>query len=777
MEATQSAVAASTGTNSDLHRALGLTDEERDEIEVVLGRSPNPLELALFGVMWSEHCSYKSSRLHLRRLPTEAPHVLVGPGENAGVVDAGDGIAVALRIESHNHPSAIEPYQGAATGVGGILRDIFTMGARPIAVMDPLFFGDLGDARQRWLIEGVVAGISGYGNSVGVPTVGGELTFDRCYAHNPLVNVLCLGVLPIDRLVLGRATGAGNLAVLLGASTGRDGIGGVSVLASAGFGDAHDAEATQAAKRPSVQVGDPFEEKRLIEACLELLDAKLVVGIQDLGGAGLACATSETAARGGMGMDVDVRAVPRREPGMEPAEVMTSESQERMLAIVAPENVARLEEVCRRWEVRAAVIGRVTEPAPGQPGHLRVMDGFDGAVLADVPAAALSEDAPLYHRPLHRPGDQDARVLDDPGALAAPADCGADLLRLLVDPTWVYRQYDHQLFLNTVGPPGGDAALLRLAAPGLPPSERGLALTTDSNPAWCSIDPRAGTAATVAESTLNLACAGARAVAVVNCLNFGNPEHPEVMWQLSEAVDGMADACRAFALPVVGGNVSLYNESAGTDIDPTPVIGALGLVDRLVARPPGMGLVEGGSLVLLDVSVGATSGRSTAPSLGGSRWAVECRGHRNGRLPVLDPGGHARLVDFVRGLVAEGLAGGPGLVAGIHDVSGGGLAVALAEMAAQGGVGCRVAGVADHRELFTEAPSRVVVCTNRHSELVSRAAEADVGFRVLGEAGGDRLLIEGLVDLPVVEVADAWRSRLPALLDDLAPAVADDQAG
>ncbi|HEX3980917.1 MAG TPA: phosphoribosylformylglycinamidine synthase subunit PurL, partial [Acidimicrobiales bacterium] len=702
-----------------LHRALGLTDGEYDEIEAVLRRPPNHLELALFGVMWSEHCSYKSSRIHLRRLPTEAPYVLVGPGENAGVIDAGDGIAVAIRIESHNHPSAIEPYQGAATGVGGILRDIFTMGARPIAVMDPLFFGDLAEARQQWLIEGVVAGISGYGNSVGVPTVGGEITFDRCYAQNPLVNVLCMGVLPTERLVLGQASGPGNLAVLLGSSTGRDGIGGVSVLASAGFGDEEDG--AEAAKRPSVQVGDPYEEKRLIEACLELLDAKLVVGIQDLGGAGLVCATSETAARGGVGMDVDVTAVPRREPGMAPYEVMTSESQERMLAIVAPDDLARVQEVCRRWEVRAAVVGRVTDPPAGQPGRLRILDGFDGDVLADLPATALSDDAPLYHRPMAQPGDHEARAADDPGALAAPSDCGPDVMALLCDASWIYRQYDHQLFLNTVDGPGGDAAVLRLAAPGLPPSEKGLALTTDSNPAWCAIDPRAGTAATVAEGALNVACSGARPMAVVNCLNFGNPEHPEVMWQLSEAIDGMSEACTGLGLPVIGGNVSLYNESAGVDIDPTPVIGVLGLVDRLAARPPGVTLVEDASLILLDASVGVTTDRRSPPSLAGSRWAVEVRGHRHGTLPTLDLGGHGRLVSFVSAIVGEGMADAPSavdgsrigapLVSGVHDVSGGGLGVALAEMAVRSGVGFSVAGVADHHELFTEAPSRVVVCT------------------------------------------------------------------
>ncbi len=756
-------------SSEPLHRALGLTDGERDEVEAILGRPPNHLELALFAVMWSEHCSYKSSRVHLKRLPTEAPHVLVGPGENAGVIDAGDGIAVAIRIESHNHPSAIEPYQGAATGVGGILRDIFTMGARPIAVMDPLFFGDPADARQQWLIEGVVAGISGYGNSVGVPTIGGELTFHDCYAQNPLVNVLCMGVLPTERLVLGAATGVGNLAVLLGSSTGRDGIGGVSVLASAGFGGG-DAEA-EAAKRPSVQVGDPYEEKRLIEACLELLDAKLVVGIQDLGGAGLVCATSETAARGGVGMDVDVSAVPRREPGMEPYEVMTSESQERMLAIVTPADLARVEEVCRRWEVRSAVVGRVTDPADGQPGALRIMDGFDGEVLGDVPAGALSDDAPLYHRPLARPRDHEARAANDPGTLAAPADCGADVLSLLADPSWVYRQYDHQLFLNTVDGPGGDAAVLRLAAPGLPASSKGLALTTDSNPTWCSIDPRAGTAATVAEGALNVACAGARPMAVVNCLNFGNPEHPEVMWQLSEAIDGMSEACLGLGLPVIGGNVSLYNESYGTDINPTPVIGVLGLIDHLAVRPPGLTLVDGASLVLLDGRVGSppTPG---PPSLAGSRWAVEVRGHRDGTLPGLDLAAHRRLVEFVTGIVAEGVADHAGtapLVSGIHDVSGGGLGVALTEMAVRSGIGLAVSGVADHHELFTEAPSRVVVCTTDRAALVARAADAGVGFRVLGTTGGDRVVVDGLVDLDLATATTAWRDRLPALLDELAP--------
>ncbi|MHB1775764.1 MAG: phosphoribosylformylglycinamidine synthase subunit PurL [Acidimicrobiales bacterium] len=748
-----------------LHRALGLTDAELSAIEAVLGRPPNRLELSLYSVMWSEHCSYKSSRAHLGRLPTEGPGVLVGPGENAGVVDAGDGIAVAIRIESHNHPSAIEPHQGAATGVGGILRDIFTMGARPLAVMDPLFFGPLDEPRQRWLLEGVVGGVAAYGNSVGVPTVGGELTFDPCYRQNPLVNVLCLGALPVQRLVLGRASGAGNLAVLLGATTGRDGIGGVSVLASAGFsGEA----GTTDDKRPSVQVGDPFEEKRLIEACLGLLDQGLVVGIQDLGGAGLACATSETAARGGVGMDVDVSAVPRREDGMAPWEVMTSESQERMLAIVTPAAWPAVAELCRRFEVRATVVGRVTEPEPGPDGRpvgrLRVRDGDGGPVLADVPAASLAVDAPRYHRPLAPPADLDRHRAGEPAKLVGPSDWGADLRALLADPSWVYRQYDHQLFLNTVEGPGGDAALLRLAGPGLPPSTRAVAVTTDSNPRWCRLDPRAGVALVLAEALANLACVGARAVAVVNCLNFGNPEHPEVMWQLSETVDGLAGACAAFGLPVVGGNVSLYNESGGADIDPTPVLGTLGLLDRLAARPPGVGWAEGSGIVLLGARRAA--GPGDAHPLAGSRWAAERRGVRTGSLPPLDAAAHSGLVELVRSVVAEAVAGGPPLLTGVHDVSGGGLAVALGEMAVTSGTGARVWGCAGGAELFCELPSRVLAATGRPEELCARAVAAGVPAEVVGAAGGDRLVVDGLLDVDVARLRHGWRSALPGALGE-----------
>jgi phosphoribosylformylglycinamidine synthase II len=739
-----------------LHRQLGLTDDEFEAVAKILGRVPNHLELALYAVMWSEHCSYKSSRMHLRRLPTEGPLVLVGPGENAGVVDAGDGIAVAIRIESHNHPSAIEPYQGAATGVGGILRDIFTMGARPLAVMDPLFFGTPDDARQRWLVEGVVSGISGYGNSVGVPTVGGELTFDHCYAQNPLVNVLCMGALPVERLVLGIASGPGNLAVLLGSSTGRDGIGGVSVLASAGFsGD--DAGAADDTKRPSVQVGDPFEEKRLIEACLELLDTKLVVGIQDLGGAGLACATSETAGRGGVGMDVDVSAVPRREEGMEPWEVMTSESQERMLAIVTPDAWPAVAAICAKWEVRATVIGTVTEPEPDGGGRLRIRDGLEGPVLADVPAASLSDDAPLYDRPRHAP----ARVAAAPPA--PPDDCARDLLALLRSPTWVYRQYDHQLFLNTVVGPGADAALLRLAGPGLPPSDRGVALTTDSNPRACALNPRRGTALVLAEGVANVACVGATPVAVVNCLNFGNPEHPEVMWQLSECIDGMAEACRAFSLPVIGGNVSFYNESGGADIDPTPVLGVLGLVAALHASPPGLDWSVGDTLVL----IGSRRAADGTFPLDGTRWATERRQHRSGEIEAVDFAAHAAASAFVAALVAAQVAGSDDdpLVHAVHDVSGGGLAVALAEMAVAASTGCSV-DIDDAAELFTELPSRFVVATGRPDDLCARAAQFGVPAAVLGHATGDRVTVGTLLDLPVGELSRAHEGNLALALGE-----------
>ncbi|MFP5327295.1 MAG: phosphoribosylformylglycinamidine synthase subunit PurL [Acidimicrobiia bacterium] len=723
-----------------VHRQLGLTDDEAARIADILGREPNHLELAMYGVMWSEHCSYKSSAIHLRHLPSEAPWVLVGPGEGAGVIDAGDGIAVAIRIESHNHPSAIEPYQGAATGVGGIIRDVFTMGARPIAVMDPLRFGTLDDPRTRWIFEGVVSGISGYGNSVGVPTVGGETVFDETFAGNPLVNVFCLGVMPKERLVLGRASGEGNLAILIGSSTGRDGIGGAT-MASEEFSDDEEAERS---KRPNVQVGDPFEEKLLIEACLQLLDEGLVVGVQDLGAGGVTGATSETSAKGGVGMDVDVRAVHLREPGMDPWEIMLSESQERMLAIVTPANLDKVLEICRHWDVDASVIGRVTGS-----GRLRVLDGSgpDAAVLADIPAASLEEDKPRYDRPRAEPVNRPVLPTD-----LVSKDPTAELLDLLVDPSWVYRQYDHQLVLNTVEAPGGDAAVLKLKAPGLPPTKRGLAVSTDGNSRWCAVDPRDGMAMVVAESALNVACSGARPVALVNCLNFGNPEHPEVMWQLSEAVDGMAEACRVLGFPVIGGNVSLYNASSGVDIDPAPVVATLGLIETLDRRPPGVRMIENGRLVLL--------GDPDADTLGGSLWAKQVHGAKGGPLPTLDLVAHTDLVLFVTEIVTDGLA------AGIHDVSEGGLAVCLAEMAVRSGVGCRVVGPSTAGQLFSEAPSRVVVCAEPEAaqEIVRRAGEAGVPASFLGASGGDRIVIGDAIDVSVAEARAAWQGAIPNAL-------------
>lgn len=725
-----------------VHRSLGLTDSEFDDIKRILGRDPNHLELAMYSVMWSEHCSYKSSRIHLKRLPTEAPHVLVGPGENAGVIDVGDGIAIALRIESHNHPSYIEPYQGAATGVGGIIRDIFTMGARPIAVMDPLRFGPLDDARSRWVAEGVVSGISGYGNSVGVPNVGGETVFDDTYIGNPLVNVLCVGILPKERLVLGVASGVGNVAVLLGSTTGRDGIGGVSVLASAGFSD----DEADADKRPSVQVGDPFEEKRLIEACLQLLDEGLVVGIQDLGGAGLSCAASETASRGGVGMDFDVAAVPRREEGMEPFEVMTSESQERMLAIVEPEGVDRVLEICEKWEIRSTVVGRVTEG-----GALRIVDGMDGECVGEVPAASLHEDAPLYDRPMAEPADLAEFRADSADALPAPADVAADLAALLMDATWVSSQYDSQLFLNTVVGPGGDAALLRLKHPTTgADTGRGIALSTDGNHRACAIDPHIGTSWTVAESLMNLACVGARPMALVNCLNFGNPEHPEVMWQLSASVDGMGEACEAFDLPVIGGNVSLYNESRGSNIDPTPIVGVIGVVDDLSTPPPGMAWDDGDRLMLLGPEAGGLSG---------SKWAFQ-QGHRRGSIDPIDYEAHRRVADLVRGLVNDGV------VSAVHDVSTGGLGACAAEMAIASGVGCTLARVPDHATLFSESPSRVLVAVSPEmmGDVETRASAGGVPFARVGLATGDRMTIKGLLDVAVSDLDSSFRDRLPEAL-------------
>jgi len=741
-----------------------------------LGREPTDLELAMYAVMWSEHCSYKSSRAYLSRFPTSAPWVLVGPGEGAGVVDIGDGLAIAVRIESHNHPSAVEPYEGAATGVGGIIRDIFPMGARPIALMDPLRFGALDDARTRYLFEGVVSGISGYGNSVGVPTVGGEAVFDDTYRDNPLVNVLCLGILPQERLVLARAEGAGNLAVLLGSSTGRDGIGGASVLASAGF------EAGGAGKRPSVQVGDPFEEKRLIEACLELLDRRLAVGVQDLGAAGLSCAASETAAKGGVGMDVDIARVAKREPVMNAVEVMTSESQERMLAIVEPTRLQDVLELARKWEIRATVVGRVTDSdrfrvfdgsfdalgVPGENATPPIGDtapdvSSDRAPLADVPVGSLG-DGPLYHRPAQRPAAQDALLADDPAPrlrakFPAGSNLSGELLALLATPTiadktWVSRQYDHQLFLSTVAGPGADAAVLRVKG-----TPKALALATDGKARFCHLDPRVGSQLVVLEAARNVACTGARPLALVNCLNFGDPEHAEVMWQFVEVVEGMSAACEALGIPVIGGNVSFYNASRGTDIHPTPVVGVLGLIDELDDAPPSARLGAGESIIVLG---------ETRPELGGSEWAAIVHGLDGGAPPIADLDAAVRLHALVADLVRERE------VAGVHDVSDGGLAVALCEMAFAGDAGFRVdlatapgaRSCSAAEAAFGESTSRVVVSVgaDQVAAVLGAAAAAGVPAAVIGDAGGDQCIADGAFSVPRSEARRVWQEAIPTLM-------------
>ncbi len=759
-------------TQQPLHRALGLTDAEYAQIEETLERPANDFELAVFSLLWSEHCGYKHSRLELRRLPTNGARVLQGPGENAGVIEVGDGLAVAFKVESHNHPSAVEPYQGAATGVGGIIRDIFSMGARPIALMDPLRFGSLDDARTRYLFEGVVSGISGYGNSVGVPTVGGEVVFDDTYRGNPLVNVLCLGILPTERLVLARAEGPDNLAVLLGSSTGRDGIGGASVLASASF------EAGDEVKRPSVQVGDPFEEKRLIEACLELLDAKLAVGVQDLGAAGLSCAASETAAKAGAGMDVDVARVAKREPGMNPVEAMTSESQERMLAIVEPVNLDAVLALARRWEIRATVVGRVTDTA-----RFRIYDGLFDAIgvpgenpeppigdeppaitsdappIADVPVESLG-DGPLYHRPLARPESQEARQAADPAPqlrdkFPAGSDLSGELLALLATPTiadktWVSRQYDHQLFLNTVAGPGADAAVLRVKD-----TAKAVALSTDGKARFCRLDPRTGGRLVVLEAARNVACSGARPIALVNCLNFGNPEHPEVMWQFSEVVEGMSEACEALGIPVIGGNVSFYNASGDDDIHPTPVAGVIGLIDELRERPPAASLRAGDDIVVLG---------EIRPELGGSEWAAVVHGLDGGMPPAADLDRARAVHELVASLVRDSA------ITGVHDLSDGGLAVALAEVSVGGQVGIRVElnfdGCTPAEACFAE-PASVVVCgvdPRETAAVCGAAAAAGVPARVVGVAGGDRLIAKGAFDVALADATHAWRDALPALM-------------
>jgi phosphoribosylformylglycinamidine synthase subunit PurL len=688
-------------------------------------------------VVWSEHCSYKSSRLHLKTLPTSGARVLQGPGENAGAVDIGDGLAAVFKIESHNHPSFIEPYQGAATGVGGILRDIFTMGARPIAILDSLRFGPPDTPRNRRILAGVVAGIGGYGNAFGCPTVGGEVAFDRCYDGNPLVNAMCLGIVRSDAIFRGRAEGVGNTVFYVGAKTGRDGIHGAT-MASAEFGEKSEE------KRPTVQVGDPFMEKVLLEACLEAMKTGAVVGIQDMGAAGLTCSSSEMGARAGTGIEIDVARVPKREDGMTAYEVMLSESQERMLLVAERGREDEVVRVFEKWDLHAEPIGRVTDGA-----RLR---GWNGTRLeADVPNAGLTDAAPVYDRAWVEPRNPAAD--EDVLALPPPADLGDALLRVLASPTvaskrWVQRQYDSTVRTNTLVGPGSDAAVVRVKG-----TRKALALSTDCNGRYCWLDPFEGARLAVAEACRNVAASGAVAIGATNCLNFGNPERPEIMGQLVRAIAGIGDACRGLGVPITGGNVSLYNETDGVAIHPTPVIGVVGLLED-ASRLPASSFREAGDAAYL---LG-----TTGEDLGGSELVQVIHGRAAGRPPRLDLGAEKRL----HALTAEAAAAG--LLRSAHDPSDGGLAVALAECCfsdgdvGRGGRFELPAGLRPDVLLFSETPSRMLVTTRDEPRLQELARRHGVACARLGAVGGERLalLAEGrvLLDLPLARLHEAWLS-------------------
>jgi phosphoribosylformylglycinamidine synthase len=730
-----------------LHRRLGLTDGELEAIVSAIGRQPNDFELAVFSLLWSEHCGYKHSALLLRRLPTGGPRVLQGPGENAGVIDAGDGLGVAFKVESHNHPSAIEPFQGAATGVGGILRDIVAMGARPIALLDSLRFGELASAHSRRLLDGAVRGIGHYGNCVGVANVGGEVVFEPGYEQNCLVNAMCVGVLPAERLQTARAAGPGNVVVLFGARTGRDGIGGASVLAS------QDIDQGDAEKRPSVQIGDPFCGKRMIECSLELVEAGLLEALQDLGAAGLASSSSEMAARGPVGIELDLDRVPLREDDLQPFEVMLSESQERMLAVVAPERLPAVQAVCERWELAHAVVGRVVEGD-------RLVCRWHGDVVGDIPATALVDACPRYALEPVRPERLAPAALPADAWPAPPADLGATLVRLLGAPNvcgkaWVYGQYDQLVGSGTVLRPGGDAAVVRLT-----PSERSIAVALDGNGRRTWLDPRAGGAAAVCEAALNVACTGAEPAAITNCLNFGNPERGETPHALTEAVEGMAEACRALGLPVVSGNVSLYNEHAGGPIPPTPVVGCVGLLERAELAVPA-GLRAAGDRVLL-------LGDGTAPALDGSEYQRTVYEAVAGRPPAPDLAARARLHALLAAAARERV------LRSAHDAADGGLAVAIAEAALPAGLGVelRVPDLAGRPDvtLFGEGAGAVVVSVTPADEarLVALAAEHGVPCEALGAATADGVLRiacgSAALAVPAADAAQAYAATLPAAM-------------
>ncbi len=726
-----------------VHRQLGLTDDEYQQIGVLMGREPNHFELAVFSLLWSEHCGYKHSRAVLRRFPTDGPAVLQGPGENAGVVDVGDGLGVAFKVESHNHPSAVEPFQGAATGVGGILRDVFAMGARPIAILDSLRFGDPATERTRRLLDGAVRGIGHYGNCVGVANIGGEVRFDPGYEQSCLVNAMCIGVLKASDLKSATAAGIGNLVVLFGARTGRDGIGGASVLAS------QDIDAGGDEKRPTVQIGDPYMGKRLIETSLELVRDDVLVGLQDLGAAGLASSASEMASRGPVGVRLDLAKVPLREADMEPFEIMISESQERMLACVEPARLAEVEALCARWELECAVIGEVV---PGE----NLICTYGDEVVGDIPVAALVDDCPRYALDPERP----ARLVDAPltvAELPAAPDATDALRSLLAAPNIaskaaIFQQYDQIVGGGTVIRPGADAGVVRL-----PGSKRAIAAALDGSGRRTWLDPRRGGRQAVAEAARNVACAGGRPLAITNCLNFGNPERGETPYMFVEAVEGMAEACEALQAPVVSGNVSLYNEHSGGPIPPSPIVGCVGLIED-AARSVGAAPKAGATIVLLG---------NTAPTIDGSEYQAHVHGAAAGRIPDVDLTAEAKLIDVLVEAAATGVSHAA------HDAAEGGLAVAAAKMAIAGRIGIDVTvpplGVRDDISLFGEPGGGLVLVAVADADaLLELAARHGVPAQTVGSAGGERVRItagSATAELALDEATSIHASTLPAMIE------------
>ncbi|MFT4187000.1 MAG: phosphoribosylformylglycinamidine synthase subunit PurL [Aeromicrobium sp.] len=729
---------------------LGLKPDEYAKIREILGRRPTGAELAMYSVMWSEHCSYKSSKVHLKKfgeLPQETPlgKTLAGIGENAGVIDIGQGYAVTFKVESHNHPSYVEPYQGAATGVGGIVRDILAMGARPVAVMDPLRFGPLDAPDTARVLPGIVAGVGGYGNCLGLPNIGGEVVFDETYLGNPLVNALCVGVLRHEDLHLAHASGVGNQVVLYGARTGGDGIGGVSVLASETF----DAEGP--AKRPSVQVGDPFMEKLLIECTLELFGAGVVAGIQDLGGAGLSCATSELASAGDGGMRVELDTVPLRDSTLSPEEILMSESQERMMAVVEPQHLDAFMAIAEKWDVEAVVVGEVTDTG-------RLVIDWHGETVVDVPPRSVAHDGPTYHRPFARPDWQDALQADAAEQLPRPTS-GEELAEQvrqvlaspnIADKTWVTGQYDRYVQGNTVTSQPDDAGVIRVDEE----TNLGVAVSTDCNGRFAKLDPYVGAQLALAESFRNIAVAGALPLAVTDCLNFGSPEDPSVMWQFEQATHGLKDACAELGIPVTGGNVSFYNQTGETAILPTPVVGVLGVVDDVRRRVRHGFAAEGEHVLLLG---------STSEELSGSTWADVVHGHLGGRPPAVDLAAEQALGALMREAINEGL------VTSAHDLSDGGLAVALAESAFRHGVGVTVDLDDPFVDLFSESSARALatVAEADHDVFVALAEKHGVELASIGRTGGDAVTVEGQFSLPVADLKAAWQATLPSVLGPL----------